>query len=77
MSVRYRVLDKRSVSVEALRLGEDMMALRQVQELLRSIDELSVADDAKDGRRELYAVTHHVRIWLRYAEVKMRREFLK
>jgi len=77
MSVRFRVLSKRSLSVEALRLAEDMVALRRVQELLRSIDEMSVADNAKDGRQELYLVARHVGIWLRYAEAKMRQEFLK
>jgi len=77
MSVRFRVLSKRSLSVEALRLAEDMVALRRVRELLRSIDEMNVADNPKDGRHELYLVARHVGIWLRHAEAKMRQEFLK
>ena len=77
MSVRFRTLEKPALSVEALRLAEDMVALRRVLELLRSIDELSVADNSENGRQELYLVTRHVRIWLRHAEAKMRQQFLK
>lgn len=77
MSVRFRTLSKPALSVEALRLTEDLVALRRILELLRSIDEMSVADNAKDGRQELYLVTRHVGIWRRYAERKMRQEFLK
>jgi len=77
MSVRFRTLSKPALSVEALRLAEDLVALRRILELLRSIDELSIADNAQDGRQELYGLTRHVRICLRYAEAKMRQEFLK
>jgi hypothetical protein len=77
VSVRFRVLTKRALSVEALRLAEDLVALRRVLELLRSIDEVSVADSAETGRQELWLVTRHVGIWLRYAETKLRQEFLK
>lgn len=77
MSVRFRTLSKRALSVEALRLAEDLVALRRILELLRSLDEMSVADKSETGRQELYLVTRHVGIWRRYAEAKMRQEFLK
>lgn len=65
-----------AVPVDALRLNEDIRALEQARKLVDWIDPYNVADDPAKGRKILRYVTGQLKIAERYAEAKMRREYL-
>ena len=65
----------------ALRLTEDIAALRQAGELVRSIDALNIMDTTTQGERDTAEEMKRnaismLRNWERYAEVKLRKDYL-
>ena len=67
--------------VAALHLAEDMAALSLIEQLLKSIDVESVTETNSIEERErnvdqIRSTLSLVRLWRRYAQIKMRREFL-
>lgn len=67
---------KPAVPVEALRLNEDIRALEQSRKLLDTVDVLSVTKDAEFGRQILRITQSQLRECQRYAESRLREEFL-
>ncbi len=65
---------RKAVPVDALRLNEDIRALRQACELLGTVDRYNVADDP--DRDVVWLCIQRLKLCQRHAEDKMRQEFL-
>lgn len=59
---------------EALRLNEDIIAMRLAVQLLVTVDRYNVNDDPDAD--VLWTCIHQIKMCKRYAENKMRREYL-
>jgi hypothetical protein len=64
------------VPIDALTLAEDIQTLRLCRQLLDNVDIGSVADQLKDGRHIMRAIVLKIRLAERYAEQKLRSEYL-
>jgi hypothetical protein len=64
------------VPVDAIRLAEDAQTIKLCLRLLDWIDPYNVSDDPNKGRKTLRFVIGQLKMAERYAEQKMRTEFL-
>jgi hypothetical protein len=64
------------VPLDALRLNEDIQALKRCRELLDSLEPINIADDREIGKTTLFLMLKVIRVCKRNAEAKLRREFL-
>lgn len=67
---------KPAVPIEALRLNEDIVALENARKLLDTVDVRSVTKDPEIARQILGVTQSQLRMCQRYAENRLREEFL-
>lgn len=79
--VRTQVEIRRETPEEALRLTEDIQAMRLAGALIGSIDALNIMDTLTQGERDTAEelrrnLCSSLRNWQRYAEAKLRKKYL-
>lgn len=62
--------------IEVLQCEDDIRNLELCIEHLRRVDPLNIAPDKEHGLKRMKTVRDHLRICLRHAQAKIRREFL-
>ena len=67
---------KPPVPVDALRLTEDIGALKMCMWLLDSVEVSNITDDTSIGRDVMWETICRVRSFQQYAERKMRKDYL-
>lgn len=68
----YRII----TPAHALHLNEDVWCLKQCSDLLSLIDPANLADDIEDGRKQIRWAKATVNACRRYAQDKLRHEYL-
>jgi hypothetical protein len=91
MASKYKVIGKATrtptitikteMPVAALHLAEDMVALALIEQLIKSLDADSLTEVTSIEQREraieqIKSTLGLVRLWRRFAQIKMRHEFL-
>jgi hypothetical protein len=75
------IITKIEMPVAALHLAEDMAALTLIEQLLKSVDvesvtEINSVEERERNTDQIRSTLGLVRTWRRYAQIKMRRDFL-